>query len=645
MIGMLGDADLVARCQAGDREAFGLIVQRYQSLLCSIAYSATGDLKLSEDLAQESFVIAWRQMRQIREPAKLRSWLCAVARSVLSNWFRRERREPMAGAESIETAHEKPASEPIPSERTITREEETILWQTLQQIPDAYREPLILFYREGESVERVAAVLDISEDAAKQRLSRGRKLLHEKVVALVEGGLRQSIPGKVFTLGVMAALPGVVTSTEAATVGAAATTAGTTAKAAGLGGFVTALSALGPVALAGGWIGRRMGRDEIRGAQQSETVGWVWRMFVGALVVVVPLFLLLMMSEPWFVKLLLRAFRSRDEALSVVTVLIGSIYVVIFGALGVWVFRQRKRRVDQEIAPVTDSKGAPSRRWVVLAMIGASVLLGALFSDSNWGVRKLTAEQIRQLAEKPIQAEFTLEQWRNGSRYLSITVAQPGKKLKFYGPVDEPTLASLAAKGISYPTYIEGKDFGVFGWPGNLLPFVCVFILAAGMGLLLFHPKFATQKFTMKAITAGIVGAAIALAAIGTALALRHHRDQQFANQGDPFQMKQLSEEENAHYTALSPEQATRDFFEACGRGDWNEVEKFCAGIMPLDERIKEWLTGVTVTSIGQSFTRPGYPGTYVPYKIRFKNGERKRFNLAIRRDNPQGRWMFDGGL
>ncbi len=49
--------------------------------------------------------------------------------------------------------------------------------------------------------------------------------------------------------------------------------------------------------------------------------------------------------------------------------------------------------------------------------------------------------------------------------------------------------------------------------------------------------------------------------------------------------------------------------------------------------------------SIGQSFTRPSYAGTYVPYEIRFRNDETKKFNLAIRRDNPQGRWMFDGGL
>src|ERR1035441_5540515 len=77
------DADLVQWGLAGDREAFGRVVERYQSLICALAYSATGSLSRSEDLAQETFLIAWKQLRQLREPDKLRSWLCSIARSVI----------------------------------------------------------------------------------------------------------------------------------------------------------------------------------------------------------------------------------------------------------------------------------------------------------------------------------------------------------------------------------------------------------------------------------------------------------------------------------------------------------------------------------------------------------------------------------
>jgi DNA-directed RNA polymerase specialized sigma24 family protein len=67
----LDDLELLGRCQEGDPDAFGELVARYQSLICSITYSATGSLASSEDLAQETFLAAWRQLGSLREPAKL----------------------------------------------------------------------------------------------------------------------------------------------------------------------------------------------------------------------------------------------------------------------------------------------------------------------------------------------------------------------------------------------------------------------------------------------------------------------------------------------------------------------------------------------------------------------------------------------
>jgi len=82
------DAELVNASLTGDREAFGQIVARYQSLVCSLAYSATGSLNQSEDLAQETFLAAWRELRGLREPAKLRAWLCGIARNLVNNSLR-----------------------------------------------------------------------------------------------------------------------------------------------------------------------------------------------------------------------------------------------------------------------------------------------------------------------------------------------------------------------------------------------------------------------------------------------------------------------------------------------------------------------------------------------------------------------------
>jgi hypothetical protein len=95
----------------------------------------------------------------------------------------------------------------LPSEQTINREEEAILWRSLEKIPELYREPLVLLYREHQSIEQVASALELSEDAVKQRLSRGRKLLQEEVQAFVEGALRRTAPGQAFSGAVLLALP------------------------------------------------------------------------------------------------------------------------------------------------------------------------------------------------------------------------------------------------------------------------------------------------------------------------------------------------------------------------------------------------------------------------------------------------------
>ncbi len=229
------DADLVGETLSGDRDAFGRIITRYQSLICSLAYSATGSLGQSEDLAQETFITAWKHLSHLRERDKLRAWLCGIARNRINGFLRREGREPVRDAEPLENLSESHAPEPLPPDYVMSREEEAILWRSLQTIPETYREPMVLFYREHQSVERVAQALELSEDAVHQRLSRGRKLLQEQVLAFVEGALERTNPGKAFTLAVLASLPGLTISAKAAVVGVAAK--GATAKTAGVMGL------------------------------------------------------------------------------------------------------------------------------------------------------------------------------------------------------------------------------------------------------------------------------------------------------------------------------------------------------------------------------------------------------------------------
>lgn len=230
------DAELVALCRRGDREAFAIIIKRYQSLICAITYNACGNAGRSEELAQDTFVTAWRGLGGLQEPAKLKSWLCGIARNLVQNFRRRDRHTPTALAEPL--SPELASDRADPQEEAVTSEEEQLVWQSLAAIPPDYREPMILYYREGQSAQAVAAALDLTEDAVWQRLSRGRAMLREGVAKKIETTLGRSRPGAQFPVAVLAALP-MAGQGKLATLGAAA------AK----GGAVKTLVA------AGGWLG------------------------------------------------------------------------------------------------------------------------------------------------------------------------------------------------------------------------------------------------------------------------------------------------------------------------------------------------------------------------------------------------------
>lgn len=227
------DDQLWLKSRDGDREAFGRIVERYQSLICSLAYSACGNLSRSEDLAQETFVTAWQKLGDLREPSKLRAWLCGIVRNLSANEFRREQRRG-GPAESIDAVAEAPTDEADPASRAVSQEEADLLWRALAGMPDNYREPMVLFYREGQSILEVARALELTENTVKQRLLRGRSMLREEMTALVESTLKRTKPGVAFTAAVLVALPAV----SASTASAAVITAETIAKGGGGAGTV-----------------------------------------------------------------------------------------------------------------------------------------------------------------------------------------------------------------------------------------------------------------------------------------------------------------------------------------------------------------------------------------------------------------------
>lgn len=223
-----------------DNSAFEVVVERYQNLVASVAYSATGSFSVSEEVTQETFWQAWRQRFQLRDHARLASWLCGIARNLASQAIKQEHRPAM-----VDLVVDPSSSINDPAVNSISAEERQLVWETLEDIPELYREALVLYYREGHSMLQVASALDVSMDVAKQRVHRGRELLRDTLSERVEDVLVRTRPSRSMTTRVMVGLAALSASLKATSTVSAATAGGMTvaeiAKAATIksaGGFV-----------------------------------------------------------------------------------------------------------------------------------------------------------------------------------------------------------------------------------------------------------------------------------------------------------------------------------------------------------------------------------------------------------------------
>jgi RNA polymerase sigma factor (sigma-70 family) len=515
----LSDADLVAESLSGNRDAFGRIVERYQTLIASLAYCATGNVSQSEDLAQQTFFNAWKQLADLRERAKLRPWLCSIARSLITNEFRRQGREPDHAAESLEAVDEWVSPEPLPPDQVISEEEKAILWRSLERIPEIYREPLVLFYREQQSIEAVAQDLGLSEDAVKQRLSRGRKLLQEQFLAFVAGALKQTTPGKTFTLGVIAALPLLPATAKAATVGTALANHGSmAAKTTALGGFLQGSSKIllgfvywmAPVLPLGGYIGYKMGGDCQHNEQTRRSVATFWRMMGASML----LFVILL---PLLLGLIVGIFHLShdDRFMPLARIWTESLMsVFIYGvaplSLAIWT-SQRRRRIGPETAggaQISSPAGKSVTLWVVLAMTVALVYLaGSLWISIAMSRLHFPKTQYLSTAEvqnliansKGRDIKFFLNQCQKGFRFLQGEVREDPRPVSewpsyyFDAPAENSTLTLLTEKGISYKTIVNNRDFSLVSqavwslrrWGKPLVTALCFFIVVAGAATLL----------------------------------------------------------------------------------------------------------------------------------------------------------------
>lgn len=233
------DGDLLNLSRQGNQEAFRQLVERYQTLVCSVAFSQCGSFALSEELAQDAFFAAWKSLSDIRDDSKFKAWLCAITRNLASRATKHERRHSQLVELHDEAAPEPSATNASPDALAISAEQSQLVWSALEGMPETYREPLILFYREEQSVAHVAEALELSPDAVKQRLKRGREMLQGELAGTIERALKNSKPSGAFTIAVMAGLSGTLTSTAtAAGIGTLSKATGTGLAKTGTGGLL-----------------------------------------------------------------------------------------------------------------------------------------------------------------------------------------------------------------------------------------------------------------------------------------------------------------------------------------------------------------------------------------------------------------------
>jgi hypothetical protein len=92
------------------------------------------------------------------------------------------------------------------------------------------------------------------------------------------------------------------------------------------------------------------------------------------------------------------------------------------------------------------------------------------------------------------------------------------------------------------------------------------------------------------------------------------------------------------------PKEVAAYFFDAFGREDWDAVLNVSQHTR-VNNDVKRSYGRLQVISLGEPFQSGIYPGYFVPYEIRLRNGATKSFKLAVRNDNPDRRWLVDGGF
>jgi RNA polymerase sigma-70 factor (ECF subfamily) len=176
------DAELVGRAQGGDRAAFEALVRRTGRLVFARLYLDTGDPHRAEDLVQDTFLLAFRSIGQLKDPAGFRPWLLAIAHRQMLDAARREGRKKRSGpTASGEMLNLVPFNGAAPDEAAQAEEGRARVIEALRGLPEEYRLPLSLRYLAGADYEAIGQQLGLTNGSLRGMLHRGLKLLRERM--------------------------------------------------------------------------------------------------------------------------------------------------------------------------------------------------------------------------------------------------------------------------------------------------------------------------------------------------------------------------------------------------------------------------------------------------------------------------------
>jgi RNA polymerase sigma-70 factor (ECF subfamily) len=178
---MNSSADLVARACRGDQEAFRLIFERYSRPVISFIYDLVGDRELAEELTQETFVRAFRNLRTMRAATKLSTWLFGIAKNVARESMRSRARHSDHVDLDDKSVLDLSDGEPVPVDRLLSKELNELIRRSLAMLDEDKRIVFTLKVFQQCSYQEIAEITGFSIAKLKTDLHRARSEMRRRI--------------------------------------------------------------------------------------------------------------------------------------------------------------------------------------------------------------------------------------------------------------------------------------------------------------------------------------------------------------------------------------------------------------------------------------------------------------------------------